>query len=80
MIIINKEWSLTNDEHSVTLLKNQRPIGYYPNFETALKAMIDKNIQNLDELKHMCEKLDTLRDHINQIFNVSSSSHDSNNK
>jgi len=38
MIIINKDWSLKSDEYNVTLLKNK----HYPDFATALKAMIFK--------------------------------------
>ncbi len=68
MLKINKTWSLTNDEQNVTLLKNGKPAGYYPNFTTALSAMVDKNIQGLDRLEAMCEKLDSLKVQIEQIF------------
>jgi len=86
MITINKDWVLTNDQYSVTLLKcnpkkgTKKIVGHYPNFSTALQAMVDKDIQNLDSLKFMIEKLDTLKAHINEICQLSPLSHDLNEK
>jgi len=86
MIIINKDWALTNDQYSVTLFKcdpdkgTRKVAGHYPNFSIALKAMVDKNIQDLDSLKYMVEKLDGLKAHIDEICHLSPSPDDLNEK
>ena len=76
MITINKDWALKSDEYNVTLLKNKKAVGHYPDFATALKAMIDKDIQNLDSLEYMVNKLNTLKAQIDEICRISSSPDD----
>ena len=73
MIKINKDWALKSDEYNVTLLKNKKAVGHYPDFATALKAMVDKDIQNLESLEYMVEKLNTLKAQIDEICRFSSS-------
>jgi len=64
MIKINKDWSVAGDDFSVTLYCNKKIkttkntknvggtkteiIGYYNNYQDALMAMVNKDIQNID--------------------------------
>lgn len=68
---INENWAFEADENCVTLLKIQtkqktgekyfRPAGYYVNIQQLFTALVDKEIQNLEKLELISEKIEELK-------------------
>jgi len=81
MIKVTDEWYLSADEVCVTLSKkgviqsgktkgdiHYTAKGYYNNFKDALKAMVNKDIQGLDDIKSMVERLYKLENYIDNVI------------
>jgi hypothetical protein len=71
MIHIGPDWALKGDELCLTLYKrriNDKGVeqwdakGYYPDFHQAYKAMVQKEIGPLNNIKNIIMAIDNLRD------------------
>ncbi len=73
-IEIGSKWKLSSDESCVTISERQvvksgnnkgrvsyMPRWYYPNIETALTALVDRDIQGLEKLEYVNGRMDELK-------------------
>jgi hypothetical protein len=69
-IHINDEWAIQGDELCVTLYRKRftengvlqyDAKGYFQDLAYALQRMIDMDIQGLNNIQYMCERMDELR-------------------
>lgn len=74
-IHINSEWCLQADQVCVTLFRKRvagpkaknagqlqyDPVGYYPGYEQALSAMVDRDIQPLNSIDYVVDRLVQLK-------------------
>ncbi len=75
MIHINKDWSLSGDENSITLYRRRvnaegesqwDPKGYFQNFKDAYLRMVEMNIQPLDDLQKVVQAIDNLQNTLSE--------------
>jgi hypothetical protein len=73
MIHINAEWALKGNDLCVALLKKRinkhgqavwDEKGYFNNFTQALHRLIDMDVQPLNNIKYICERIDELKQSI----------------
>ena len=80
MIKLNNTWYLGSDENSVTVFEEMThkktgkkyKVGrwYYPDFRTALEGLTNRDIQRLDKLELIVERIEKLRHDILSLANV----------
>ena len=72
MIQINDKWAINPDVNSVNLHKNGKLVGYYNNYSHALQALVDRDVQELQALKHVVSRINELKNDIAKILGPAS--------
>ena len=76
MIQINDKWAINPDVNSVNLHKKAKKgwilVGYYNNYSHALQALVDRDVQELQSLKHIVSRINELKNDIVKVLGPAS--------
>lgn len=77
MIKLNKKWSLDADVNCVTVYESLinkktgkeylRARWHYPNFESALKGLVDRDIQSIRKLEYIVDRIAELKQDVKTL-------------
>ena len=81
-IHVNGEWALQADQYCVTLFKKRvagkkaknagqlqiDPVGYFGNYEHALQRLVDMDVQPINHIDYMVERISELKKDITKLI------------